>query len=172
MLVAAVVLVPLAACTTGNRPTAPPASSTAQPAQPATVPPGASPVGAAPLGTSPPSGTAVPSHPPTLDGDLPSTQLPQPDPSDQACTAAALLAHVRAEPSGPPSGFKEVKIYNCAHGYARIYAAPNLLPGQAVDGDQFFLKRTGNGWKTIARGLATDCGDHRPELTDACASFG
>ncbi|MDG6106799.1 hypothetical protein Daura_29555 [Dactylosporangium aurantiacum] len=120
-------------------------------------------------GADPVVGAGNVSPPPPA--QLPPTELPRPDPSDQACTPAVLLAHVRAEPERPPSGFEDVRIYNCAHGFARIYAAPNPVPGQLVQGDQFFLQRAGDGWKTIARGLDTECGDGRPELTAACASF-
>ena len=90
---------------------------------------------------------------------------------EQACAPAELLAFVRTQADKPPTGFKEVKVYNCVKNYARLYAAPNPDAQHPVDGDQFFLKFNAGQWQVLARGLSIDCGDNKPQLVDACAAF-
>lgn len=169
LLLAVTGLAAAAGCSTPSTPapgptSAPPNAAARQAGPPATTAPA----------TTPPAATPAPPGPASA-GTPPAAASPTPVPpnagaaltADQACTPEALLAFVRTQP-GSPTGFKEVKVYNCAKNFARLYAVPN--PGG--NGDQFFLKFGGGTWSVLAHGTGIDCGDERPLLAEACASFG
>lgn len=128
------------------------------------------------LATTPGSGpAALPTNQPATRGThapAAATGRPAGDASSAECAPEALRASVQALAPDLTTGVRQVKVYNCVSGFARLYATPNPAPnGSQPEGDQFFLQFAAGQWHLLVRGAGVDCGDNNPKLAEACAAF-